>query len=184
MFALRECAREGKATTMSSLQSTTGELCVWLDCHSVGCALPSRWVERLLAIGDGRLLPPKNKRSKIPVLQVGARRFAAWDLADMLGIPSAPKAWVLLKIPSARGAVPIALRTGECLAVEPTGEALIMPAGLFRRRGAAFPRAFTPPQSVRARADIVVALGLEPSALWSQAELDASIEALASEERS
>ena len=56
------------------------ELCVMLDLGAVVCALPTRWVARLLLLEEARCSPASGG-----LLDVGGRHFAAWDLPRCSG---------------------------------------------------------------------------------------------------
>ena len=143
------------------------ELCVMLDLGAVVCALPTRWVARLLLLEEARLVEASG------VLEVSGRPFAAWDLSQLLGIELAPRAWVLMTLPHRGKVVPIALRTGACLVVDVLGPTLPVPAGIFRARRAAFPAGFDVAQR-RKTSQAVVGLCFDPSGLFTPVELETS----------
>ena len=64
----------------------------------------------------------------------------------MLGLPPVSTAWVLLQAGPGAEPVPIALRTGPCLIVQPMPAAAPLPAALFRDRGAGIVGAFSAAQ--------------------------------------
>jgi len=149
-----------------------GELCVLLGLGAILCAIPSRSVTRLLLLEEARLL-------NAGVLQVDASKFAVWDLAQLLGFTySAPRSWLLFSVQHEGASVPIALRAGQCLAVELVTSSLRLPHGVFRARNAAFAGAFDPARHRKLTAG-VVGLQLDPLGLLSETELDLSVARLA-----
>src|SRR5262245_10093457 len=97
-----------------------GELFVVVSCHSLVCAVATRWVARLLL--DDEVAPAQRD-----VVSIDGRRCAAWDLGAMLGLPPLGHAWVLLNVPYRGEEVPIALRTGPCLTVQPLAAFTALP---------------------------------------------------------
>jgi hypothetical protein len=155
------------------------ELAVVVGCHGLVCTLPVRYVERLLRRDEVEAvrLPPRRKGSE-PLPQVVAAAgepFAAWNLGTMLELPPLTMAWVLLRIPMPAGnPVAIALRTGHCLMVQPIPPAVALPAGVARRRGAGLVGAFGAAGLRGKRVDARLGLCLDPTRLWTTAELEGS----------
>jgi hypothetical protein len=157
--------------TASSLETRVllpDELCVMLDLGAVVCALPTRWVSRLVLLDEARLLDGAGG-----LLDVGGHIFAAWELSDLLGVELVPRAWVLMNLPHRGKTVPIALSTGACLLVDVLGPTLPVPIAMFRARGAAFPAGFDV-TSRRKTSQAVVGLCFDPSGLFTPDELESS----------
>jgi hypothetical protein len=96
----------------------------------------------------------------------------------MIELPSLVDAWVFLSIPHGRGSVPLALRTGPCLVVGQLPEISALPSAIFRARPGAFAAGF-PIESILFRSGgWAVGLLLDPRALFTDAELDMSLESL------
>jgi hypothetical protein len=154
-------------------------------CHDHVLAVSTKHVERLLLPeeisrvelvaepGDG-----KGDKARRAVALVNGRYYAAWDLGQMLEMPALSNAWMLLKLPRGDSEVPLALRTGACLAVHPVRKSVPLPPGLFKARRGAFSSAFDGVQ-VGTSAPSLVGLCLEPDSLWTTAELEASLAAIA-----
>lgn len=163
-----------------------GELSVFVKCHDATVAIATRWVERLVLAEEGRLLPPRREspppQPGVQLAEIGGRIYAAWDLGKMLELPPQDAAWVLLRIPHAGRELPLALRTGVCLIVQPLHSVVRLPAGLYRSRRLALSGAY-PTRSLKGRiSSALVGLRLDPLSLWTPQELDASAAALAAAE--
>ncbi len=153
-------------------QRRSDSLCVMLGLGAIVCAVPSSEVGRLLLVDEARL-------RRNGVLEVEGGKFAAWDLARLLGFKHpAPSSWVLLSVPHRGERVPIALRAGQCLEVAQIDSSQKLPSSMFRERRGAFVRAFNPGPRQRA-AGGVVGLLLDPLALLTELELQSSITRLA-----
>ncbi len=154
-------------TSSTSVAALPDELCVMLDLGAVVCALPTRWVSRLLLLEEARYAEG--------LLDAAGQAFAAWELSQMLGVELVPRAWVLMHLPHRGKTVPIALRAGACLVVDVLGPTLPVPAGIFRARRAAFPAGFEVTHR-RKTSQAVVGLCFDPSGLFTPEELDTSAE--------
>src|SRR5207247_1093431 len=93
------------------------ELCVVTACHDLLCALPVRWVERLLLPQEVATVVTAAPKPW-SLLLVGERQLAAWNLGTLLGLAPLTAAWVLLRVPHRGGELSIALNTGACLVVQ------------------------------------------------------------------
>ena len=149
--------------TVSPLQTAARDLGVIVRCHQLVCAIPVRWVSRLV-------LPEEITLIGTSVVDSGSGRHAAWNLGERLGLPPVKDAWVLLSIPHASAQIPIALATGTCLVVQPLPEHVVLPQGLFKERRGAIAGVFVPEASHAAACGVELDIPL----LWSASELDAS----------
>ncbi|MGC4088011.1 MAG: hypothetical protein QM756_08960 [Polyangiaceae bacterium] len=165
--------------TGAALAPAADNLSVVFECHAHLCALPSRWVRRLLLADEGRFvragLPAGAPLGGRQLLEVSGQRFAAWDFGELVELPPLSASWALLDLPHRGAVLPLALRIGRCRAVARVPTLARLPEGLWRRRRAAFSAAFalTAP-GVAAR----VGLFLDPTRLWTEAELEASLSTL------
>lgn len=170
-------------------KDAAAQLCVVIGCHHLVCALPIRSIDRL-ALPDAaqRLVVPTSKiKEKVDpnagplpaVVQVGADRFAAWDLGSLLGLGPLAQSWVLLRVSHGGKEVPLALRTGPCLAVQGVRKLMKLPPGIFRTRRSALTDGFAGAATKGGKHHASVGLWLEPARLWEPSELQASIAALA-----
>jgi hypothetical protein len=154
------------------------ELSVVVGCHGLVCTLPVRHVERLLRRDEVEVVRIARRKGSGPLPQVVAAAgepFAAWNLGTMLELPPLTTAWVLLRIPAGAGEpVPIALRTGACLMVQPLPPAVALPAGVARGRGAGMVGAFSTAGLRGKKLDAKLGLCLDPLYLWTPAELESS----------
>jgi hypothetical protein len=146
------------------------ELSVVVACHTLVCAISSRFVSRLVlnADIDGPVDRPGG------VIRCGGDRFASFNLGSMLGLPPLTTAWALLGIPHPQGTVSIALRTGTCLFVRHVDIDAPLPPGLFASREAAMIGAFVAGTRYGLDESLAYGLVLDPEQLWSDAELDAA----------
>jgi hypothetical protein len=162
------------------MSGSASELGVFVECREVVLGLAARWVERLVlpdVVVKGPEPASAGKRRR-PVVSVGERRYAAWDLGSMLGLSPVARAWLLLRVPHAGGELPIALRTGACLVVRELGGLTALPAGMFTLRAHALGRAFAVERVAPGRGRSV-GLYLDVPRLWAESELAASAAALA-----
>ena len=133
---------------------------VMVACHHLVCAIPTEWIIRLALPEDVTELSPG-------VLGVGGERFATWDLGERLGLPPLRVAWCLLRLPTASGAIALALGTGTCHVVAPLPVRRSLPSELFTSRRGAIAGVFVADE---ARCGIE----LDVARLWTPAELAAS----------
>jgi hypothetical protein len=152
------------------------ELCVVTACHQWVCALPARWVERLVVPHEVAIVA---SQQRAPSVLVGERQYGAWNLGTLLGLPPLGAAWVLLRLPYGDRELPIALNTGACLVVQALPPATALPPGAFRARPGAIAGAFAT-VGMRGRAtQAALGLWLDPTRLLTADELAASVSALA-----
>jgi hypothetical protein len=152
-----------------------GELFVVVGCHGLVCAVATRWVSRLLLADE--VEAPRAARPEGEVVSIGGRRCAAWDLGGMLGLPPLGHAWVLLDVPYGGEEIPIVLRTGPCLTVQPLAAFTALPDGLFRARRGMLPAAF-PAGEVKGRTDALFGLCVDPPRAWTSTELEKSVRSI------
>ena len=163
------------------------ELCVVFSCEELVCALPTRWVERLVLPSDvtviaGDRAQPEASGETWRLAQVNQRLYAACDLATQLGLEQVGAAWALLRVPHGDRVLPIALQIGPCLVVQPLGRGLPLPAGVFRARSGAVAAAF-PTTLLESKVKLTdVGLRLDPENLWTEPELEDAV-ALLSDKR-
>jgi len=157
-----------------------GELVVVVACHGVVCTLPARGVERLLLREAVSLHAPAGRRPRdtgqaLPqVVYAADEPFAAWNLGTMLRLPPVSAAWVLLRIGAGPEPVPIALRTGPCLIVQPLPPSAPLPPTLFKERGPGIVGAFSTGQLRGKPVAPTMGLSLDPTRFWTEVELAAS----------
>jgi hypothetical protein len=176
----------GPTSSAAAAEATqpAAELVVVIACHGLVCTLPVQRVERLLLREAVSLQPPPGRRPRevgraLPqVVYAAEEPYAAWNLGTMLGLPPLSNAWVLLQAGGA-DPVPIALRTGPCLIVQPMPAATPLPAALFRDRGRGIVGAFSAGQLRGRPAALSMGLCLDPRRFWSEQELAGSRAAVA-----
>lgn len=124
-------------------------------------------------------LPPVEGVSPVrTVVMVGAQPYAAWDLGRMLGLGPLAASWVLARIPFLGGVVPMALRTGPCLAVQALSGSTPLPLGTFRARRQALARAFLAADVGVELKDAPVGTLLSLAKLWTPSEVEISASAV------
>jgi hypothetical protein len=170
-------AAEG-ARVSAALEPRPGPVAAGLRLYVSGgallFALPAEPVERLLLADEARLTGGADPRppASLGVLAVGRLAYSAWDLSLLLGRVPQPEAWVLLRLPRAGGPLPLALRTGACVAVRPLPPRVYpLPAGLGRVRPRLFDAAFPVSGLGRVRGAAGVGLSLQLKQLWREDEL-------------
>jgi hypothetical protein len=96
------------------------DLCVVAACHTFLCAVPTQCVHRLVLPGDVDHASSEGQSvaGRLGMVTVSGEPFAAWDLGALLSMGSLDAAWILMRIEHAGDHVPIALRTGPCIAVQ------------------------------------------------------------------
>jgi hypothetical protein len=173
------------AAPATPLAQPATHLVVVIACHGLLCTLPVGRVDRLLLREAVSLHAPPGRRPRDPsralpqVVYAADEPFAAWNLGTMLALPPVSTAWVLLRVGPESNPIPIALRTGPCLIVQPAPAAAPLPAALFRERGPGIVGAFSTAQLRGKPADTSLGLCLDPQRFWSEPELAGSRAAVA-----
>ena len=155
------------------------DLCVVLACHQLVCAVPARWIERLVRPEEVASIaaPASPDRHRPPLVLVGERHFAGYNLGTLLGLAPLDGAWLLMRVPHKQDEIPIALHTGTCLVVQHLAPGVAFPGGVFRARAGAIVSAF-PARSIKGRVAAEIAFWLDPARLWSDDELAGAAAAL------
>jgi hypothetical protein len=177
-------AGAASSTAFTPAVHPSTELVVVIACHGVICTLPARRIERLLLREAVSLQPPPGRRARdmraVPqVVYAADQPFAAWNLGTMLGLPPVSTAWVLLRVGPDPDPVPIALRTGPCLVVQPTPAWAPLPPALFRERGSGIVGAFSSGELRGKPVALSVGLCIDPQRFWTEQELAGSRAAVA-----
>lgn len=146
------------------------ELCLVVACHTFVAAIPVRFVTRLVLNEDVTPAPVGGPA----LVQSAGEPFVAANLGTLLDLPPLREAWVMLQVPYAQGAVPLALRTGACLVVRDVRVEAPLPSGLFKARGEAMRGAFVADASRGFNGGALYGLLLDVTKLWTRAELDAA----------
>jgi hypothetical protein len=136
-------------------------------------ALDSGAVERLVLMEEVGIQGPVHGVGPWPVT-ISGRPWVVWDLGLMLGALSQSTALVLLRLPQLGGGAGLALRTGPCIAVKRLPATSPIPANLFAGRPGAVTRCFEAAAALEKPDETLLGYCVEPSALWTQAELSAS----------
>jgi hypothetical protein len=154
-----------------SVVAVRTRLCVVLRCRDLVIAIAAEETARLVLPDQVEVDPGATTPS---IATAGTERFAAWNLALLLGREPEASAWVLLHVPHGPRLVPVALATGPCLVVRTLRFDVPLPEGVFRERPGAIAGAF----STSLGNDLPgsgVGLFLNPRRLLRVQELDASL---------
>jgi hypothetical protein len=134
------------------------DLGVFVMAGEIVIAIPIRWVTRLL-------LPTARTGD---LIEIEGIRHAAWSLDALLGLPSREsRSWILLDLRHQGAALPVALETGACVAVEELPSTARLPSRSLTERTSGIDGAF---QTPRATFGLVV----DPSRLFTSRELETS----------
>lgn len=167
------------------------ELSLMLDFGAMVCGVPSRSVERVLALdeallyeSDGKATPADAIMPSGGIVDVAGTAFAAWDLAELLGVQGAtPKAWLLAAAEYSGRSLPLALRTGSCLSIERVPTLVRMPLRVLRGRETAIIGCFAPGREGRVQSRIWGAM-IALEHLLTADELELSAQRLATRDDS
>lgn len=154
--------------------STTGAgLQLFARCGAWVLALATEGLERVLTAGDEVFVDPGDDALRQvglgASLVVDGTCWGAWDLGQLLGSDAQAGAWALLRLETAAGPLPIALRLTACLNVGPLPPCWPLSRALFAARPTALDAVFRvarPPAGVEP-----LGLRLQASRLWSETEL-------------
>lgn len=154
--------------------STTGAgLHLFARCGAWVLALSTEGLERVLTAGDEAFVGPEDDALREvglgTALVVDGTCWGAWDLGQLLGLGEQSGAWALLRLETASGPLPIALRLTACLNVGPLPPYTPLARALFAARTPALDAAFRvtrPPAGAEP-----LGLRLQTGRLWSAAEI-------------
>lgn len=154
----------------------TQELSLFVECHEFLCSVDTRAIERLVLPEDVVVL--SSKEGSIPVVQVGGRPYAFFNLGVLLGLPPTRGASVLIRTVFGGAELPLCFETGTCLVVRSPEPATMFVPGLFKARRRAFASAFTVPPTMRRAGRALVGLSLDIGELASAKERESAASAL------
>jgi hypothetical protein len=157
-------AHSGGHGQPSAPQNT--DLSIVVACHSLVCAIPTRYIMRLALNDEVSVLSGSND-----LVVSGEERLASFNLGTLLGMPPLTSAWVFLNVPVMGVLVPIALQTGACLFVRTIVVEAPLPVGLFALRGAAMRGAFVAGTQLGLDNTLPYGLVLAIERLWTDKEL-------------
>ncbi len=164
---------QAPASTPDRIASTDDKLCVVLRCDHHVVAIPVKDLIRLVSVDEAKPIGDG-------VSEIQGRQFASWDLGTMLGLSQQNHAWILCEREYRGEIVPLALRTGKCIAVLPINHVTSFPSSTLERRVAAFDGVFAiDGQRREFEGAEKTGLRVSLSRLWSSRELGASLDTLA-----
>lgn len=161
---------------------STDSLSVLVECDALLCAIPTGSVSRLLLDEDVTVVSPALEAEHPTRLAIGREEWLGFDLGELLAVGGTRGAWVLLSL-SHRGApLPIALRTGRCLAVREVRGGIELPRRAFRSRPRALRSAFAI-GGLGVTSGAVCGARLDPEGLLEGAPLRHALSALSERRR-
>lgn len=155
----------------------TPELSLFVECHEFVCTIDTRSVERLVLPDEVSLV---RHDGAVPIVRVGNRNYASFNLGRLLGQPPTHGASVLLRAVFGGVELPLCIETGPCLVVRPPEPNVKLLSGLFNARRRAVTAAFELPPAMRARGRSPVGLSIEIDELVTAAERDSAATSLRS----
>lgn len=158
---------------MSAHQS----LAVLVESSPLVCAIPTASVSRLLLDEDVVVVTPSDDPERPARLRVGNEHWLGFELGALLETDASRGAWVLLSLSLGGNALPIALRTGRCLAVREVPAGVALPGHLFRSRPRALRAAF-PLTGLGVSSSAVCGARLDPEGLLEGEPIRNAIAAL------
>jgi hypothetical protein len=155
----------------------TPELSLFVECHDFVCTIDTRAIERLVLPYEVSLV---SREGAVPVVQVGQRNYASFNLGRLLGQPPTHGASVLLRTVFGGAELPLCFETGPCLVVRPPEPNVKVLSGLFNARRRAISAAFQLPEAMRVAGRSPVGLCIEIDELITAAERDSAATSLRS----
>ena len=110
----------------------------------------------------------------VPSVQIGDAVLPAWDLGKLLGLGSAPVAWLIMTTSDEPGAPEIAIGTGPCIAVATHDAAAPLPAGVVSAPAAAVAGVFVTDPALRERGVGYLGVRVDPMRLIGASALAAA----------
>lgn len=155
----------------------TPELSLYVECHEFVCTIDTRSIERLVLPYEVALV---TREGAVPVVRVGSRNYASFNLGRLLGQPPTHGASILLRTVFGGVELPLCFESGPCLVVRPPDPNVKLLAGLFNARRRAISAAFELPAAMRASGRAPVGLAIEVDDLLTAAERDSAATSLRS----
>jgi hypothetical protein len=147
------------------------ELSLYVECHEFVCTIDTRGLERLVLPYEVRSV---KSDGVVPVVEVGGRNYASFNLGRLLGMPPTHGSSILVRTVFGGAELPLCFETGSCLVVRPAEPTIKLASGLFSARRRAIVSAFPLPIAMRIGRRSPVGLTLEVDELVSAAERDSA----------
>lgn len=157
------------------------ELSLYVECHEFVCTIDTRAVERLVLAYE---IKPVSGDGVVPIVQVGSRMYASFNLGRLLGMRPTHGSGVLVRTVFGGAELPLCFETGPCLVVRPAEPTIRLASGLFNARRRAIVSAFPLPLAMLSAGRSPVGLTLVLEEVVSAAERDSaagSLRALSSQ---
>lgn len=153
------------------------ELSLFVECHDFVLTIDTRSIERLVLPYE---IVPLGHEGPIPVVEVGGRNYASFNLGRLLGMPPTHGASILVRSVFGGHELPLCYETGPCLVVRPPERAVKLAAGMFNARRRAIVGGFPLPAVMAAPRRSPVGLTLALDELLTAAERDSASSCLRS----
>ncbi len=124
------------------MSTDSRSLAVLVESGPLVCAISTSDVSRLLLDDEVTLVAPSDDAERPARLRIGDDHWLGFDLGALLDTEIEHGAWVLLSLKLGGNPLPIALRTGRCLAVREVPAGMALPRHVFRARPRALRSAF------------------------------------------
>jgi hypothetical protein len=150
-------------------------LSLFVECHAFVCSLSTEAIERLVLPHE---VTPLASSGAVPLVQVGGRTYASFNLGRLLRLPPTTGASVLVRARFAGAEIPLCFETGPCLVVQRPEVSTPLTGGLFNANRRAFQGAFSLPLSMRMAGRSPVGLALDIEELASATERESAATSL------
>lgn len=152
-------------------------LSVLVECDALLCAIPTSSVARLLLDDEVTVLSSGDDPERPSRLSIGKESWFGFDLGALLEVGSTRGAWVLLSLSLGGRPLPVALRTGRCVAVREVRGGIDLPGRAFRARPRALRSAF-PLEGLGVPTQATCGTRLDPEGLLEGAPMRHALAAL------
>lgn len=152
-------------------------LSVLVECDALLCAIPTAQVSRLLLEDDVKVTSSPDDPERPLRLSIGNEQWLGFDLGSLLEVGSTSGAWVLLSLSLGGRPLPVALRTGRCVAVREVRAGIDLPARAFRARPRAL-RSVFPLEGLGVPTHAICGTRLDPEGLLEGAPMRHALAAL------
>jgi hypothetical protein len=158
--------------TSTTRPGEASDTAVVFRCDFHVLAVFTNHVERLL-LSEEVAEEPRAEGQLATRAWIDGRPWAVWDLGLLLGVSAQSAAHMLLRVPRGDDFARLALRIGPCLAVQRLPPTWPLRSQLFGSRPKALSAAFEA-AALGIRTEALMGYVLEPTSLWTSAELDLS----------
>jgi hypothetical protein len=151
------------------------ELSLFVECHEFVCTIDTRSIERLVLPYE---VIPVSRDGPVPVVQVGSRAYASFNLGRLLAMRPTQGASILVRTVFGGIELPLCFETGPCLVVRAPEPTVKLLGGLFNARRRAIGAAFVLPAAMAVPGRSPVGLTVDLDELVTAAERDSAARSL------